>query len=414
MLGPNHRRFSAGLVASALVATGDGLDQDVDLSMRLVFLDDRFMEVYGAQENVLLLGQLCCQAGHEPTLVTIAQGKLSAAAQARGLQTRIVEAPPSMRQFEREAITSGVGQLLAYGRDLARFNFRMAKAIRDTNPDLIVASAVRPTLLLLATRLLVRRPIVLYAQNSIPFGFFAVLAGLISRRIALIGDGARSTFPRWFQRLFARRFVALPSGRDFNWFDRSMASTPRSGPVELITVCSITERKGLHVLVDALQRVNQNGVEARLTVVGSTTGPTSETYRTELEARIDALGLDVEFAGWHDNVLPLLQQSDLFVLASHDEGLPGVLLEAMAVGLACITTRAGSAGELVDQCGAGASVPIGDVEALSTEIERLCRDQDERTRAGEAGYQNVRRHYGLDQFLEHFEAIARPLVRTRR
>ena len=62
----------------------------------LAFFDDRFHEVYGAQENLLLLAELCAAEGHRCQLVTSAEGALSQAARERGLDARVVAAPPQL------------------------------------------------------------------------------------------------------------------------------------------------------------------------------------------------------------------------------------------------------------------------------------------------------------------------------
>ncbi|MEM7342279.1 MAG: glycosyltransferase family 4 protein [Actinomycetota bacterium] len=388
--------------------------------MRLAVVDDRYPELYGAQENVLILSELCLAAGHEPVFVTIAPGRLATEAEARGLETLVVDAPARLRQFERAAIANGPIASLRYGIDLARYNLTLARALRRLDPDLILVAAVRPALLLVFSRMLLGRPIVLYAQNSISFGLFAVVAGWISTRIALIGEGARSTFPGWFQRRVAARFVPLPSGRDFARYDRNdvevheRSETPSDdGPVHLVTICSITERKGIHHLLAVLDDLRSRGVEARLTVVGSTTGSQSQQYDARLRRIVADRDLDVDFAGWLDDVVPVLRQADVFVLASADEGLPGVLLEAMAVGVACVTTRAGSAGELVEGCEAGVAVPIGDTAAFADAVANLVDRPERRTAMANAGYANVRARYSLDAFFERFDAIAAPLVAAR-
>ncbi len=383
--------------------------------MRIAFFDDRFDQVYGAQENVLLLAELARRSGHEPLFLTTEEGPLAAEARRRNLPVDVAPAPESLRRFEGTSFEGGVGALARLVVDLVRYNLALGRVIRDHDIDVVFSAAVRPSALLLGTRIINRGPILLYAQNSIPRGALAVIAGLTSRKIYLIGEGARSTFPGWFQRRFSSRFADLPSGRDIARY----ASTPQrsvsdnSAPLEVVTVSSLTERKGLHLLIDAVARVVQQGRPLRLTVVGGTTGPLSEAYLAELGEQVDRLGVDVEFADWQDDVAPFLAAADVFAIASDNEGLPGVLIEAMASGLPCVTTRAGSAGELIEDAGAGFAVDIGDVDAFAAALLTLADDPQLRLDAGRRGYEFVQSRHSLEAFQRRFDAVLSAVAGSR-
>ncbi len=383
--------------------------------MRIAFFDDRFDQVYGAQENVLLLAELARRSGHDPLFLTTEEGPLASEARRRNLTVDVVPAPPSLRRFEGTSFEGGAGAIARLVVDLVRYNVVLGRVVREHDADVVVSAAVRPTALLLGTRLINRAPIFLYAQNSIPRGSLAVVAGLASRKICLIGDGARSTFPGWFQRRFASRFADLPSGRDIARYAstplRSVSGNP--APVEVVTVSSLTERKGLHLLIDAAAEVVLQGRPLRLTVVGGTTGPLSAAYLAELRDQVDRLGVDVEFADWQDDVAPFLAAADIFAIASDNEGLPGVLIEAMASGLPCVTTRAGSAGDLVEDAGAGYAVDIGDVDALAEALLTLADDPQLRIDAGRRGYHYVQSRHNLEAFQRRFEAVLSAVAGSR-
>lgn len=386
--------------------------------MRVALFDDRFDQVYGAQENVLLMTQLGAEAGHETVFITTAEGVLAEAARERGLRVEVVEAPAALRQFEGTSFDSGPLGIVRMMKDLVRYNIALSRAIRQIDADVVVSAAVRPSASLFGTRLLARRPILLYAQNSIPRGALAVTTGLASRRIGLIGPGASATFPGWFRRRFAGKFVPLPSGRDLARFvppPRDEAEVSASGSrMRVVTVSSITERKGLHVLIASLSLLAERGCEATLTVVGGTTGPVSESYLERLQEQARKAGCDVEFVGWSDDVVPFLAGADVFAMASENEGLPGVLIEAMAMGLPCVTTRAGSAGDVVDEANAGFSTAIGDADALAHALHQLCTDPAGRVAAGQRGRNHVESNLSLRAFQEQFVIVLNTVVGSSR
>lgn len=386
--------------------------------VRLVFFDDRFHETHGAQENLMLLASLCQAAGDEVVFVTTGSGPLASRATERGLSVRIVEAPSQLKLFERTAFSGGPRSLLKLVVGIISYNISLAKALGDCRPDVVVSAAIRPTLLLGASRFRFRSPILLYAQNSIPMGSVAAIAGLMSSRICLISDGARPTFPAWFRSVGKNKFVTISSGRDFDRYDRSGAGphqdrevevgfpdTSNANRVRVVTVSSITRRKRVDRLIEAMKTIHDEGVDVVLTIVGGTVGPDSERYDAELRDLATGADLQIDFVGWQDNVVLFLHDADLFAMASEHEGLPGVLIEAMAVGLPCVTTRAGSAGQLVEDCKSGASVAVNDHKALVNELRRFCLDRDLRDECGAAGYEAVRGRYGLKQFYDNFELV---------
>jgi phosphatidyl-myo-inositol dimannoside synthase len=139
-------------------------------------------------------------------------------------------------------------------------------------------------------------------------------------------------------------------------------------PWRLCFVGSLAQRyKGLDVLLDALGQVRAAGVAVELSVAGE------GRHRAELEAQARAAELTVHFVGQQPagaGVRALLDACDAFVLPSRSEGLPRVLIEAMARGVPCLGTRVGGVPELLD---APDMVVPGDVDALAGAVLALLR-----------------------------------------
>jgi len=133
----------------------------------------------------------------------------------------------------------------------------------------------------------------------------------------------------------------------------------------LVTVCRLVPWKGVDQLVDALAGLPG----ARLVVVGD--GP----LRAELEARARAGGVEgrVLFTGSlsHGQVRAVLRQAQVFVLNSSYEGLPHVVLEAMAEGVPVVATDAGGTGEVVRHGETGLLVRVGEPADLQAAVRRV-------------------------------------------
>jgi len=137
------------------------------------------------------------------------------------------------------------------------------------------------------------------------------------------------------------------------------------------SVALIRPRKGFEVLLDALALLKSEGAPVRLRAVGSF--ETSE-YEIELKRRATQLGLDdvIKWTGFVRDVHSELAHMDLFVLPSlFGEGLPMVILEAMAAGIPVIGTKVEGIPEAISDGVDGLVVPPNNVEALATAVRRF-------------------------------------------
>lgn len=152
--------------------------------------------------------------------------------------------------------------------------------------------------------------------------------------------------------------------------------------------------KGLPLLLEAFAVLAQRDPELHLDLVGD--GP----ERADLEALVAELVLEarVTFHGYHSQAQLQADyaRADLFVLTSFAEGIPVVLMEAMAKGVPVVAPRITGIPELVEDGGSGLLYTPGSKEQLAAAIESLLADPELRNRCAEAGRQTVVRHFNLD------------------
>lgn len=151
--------------------------------------------------------------------------------------------------------------------------------------------------------------------------------------------------------------------------------------------------KGVPLLLEAFAAARARHPEARLTVVGD--GPA----RAALEAQAAALGIAgaTTFTGYRsqEEVAALLEEADMLVLPSFAEGLPVVLMEAMASRIPVIASGVAGVPELVQDGVSGFVVPAGDVETLTVRLEKLLADPELCRRMGEAGRVKVEAEFDI-------------------
>lgn len=151
----------------------------------------------------------------------------------------------------------------------------------------------------------------------------------------------------------------------------------------MIFVGRLAGIKGVPLLLEALLRLQDRHPEAHLTLIGD--GP----ERAALATKAKAIGLSekVTFTGYlgQAEVAEHLNASDLLVLPSFAEGVPVVLMEAMAAHLPVIASRVAGVQELVEDGVSGLTLPPGDVDRLTKALDELLANPDLCTRMGQAG-----------------------------
>ena len=173
----------------------------------------------------------------------------------------------------------------------------------------------------------------------------------------------------------AQRVRRIYNGLDMNRF--GYAETADRAPL-IVSVGRLVEKKGLSELIDACSLLKDRACTFRCLIVGS--GPLEDVLR----AQIARLGLvsEVELAGPRpqDEVMHLVQEAAVFaapciVGADGDrDGLPTVLLEAMALGTPCVSTDVTGIPEILHDGETGLMVPQHDAMALADALERLLAD----------------------------------------
>jgi glycosyltransferase involved in cell wall biosynthesis len=166
---------------------------------------------------------------------------------------------------------------------------------------------------------------------------------------------------------------------------RAELDVPAEAPLlgEVARLCDV---KGQRELIEALAELP----EARLVLVGVDLEQ-GGAYREALERDAERLGVRsrVVFAGRRSDVPRVLDELDVFVLPSWTEGLPVVVLEAMAHGRAVVATAVGGTPEVVADGETGLLVPPRSPRALADALRRVLDDDELRRRLGEAGRRRV-------------------------
>ena len=170
----------------------------------------------------------------------------------------------------------------------------------------------------------------------------------------------------------------------------------------LLSVGRLTRQKGYHSLFRALDLMRKTNDNFFLILAGS--GP----LKHELQAEVEELGLTgkVKFLGYSDNVPALMAAADALVLSSSWEGLPGVVMEAMASELPVVATDVGGTSELVDDGKTGYLVEPANPGDMKEALDKLISlSEEERRTMGKAGREKVKKQFHVEKMTRDYEQL---------
>lgn len=216
---------------------------------------------------------------------------------------------------------------------------------------------------------------------------FEGLTSLMARRALTIAQGDALTQQYSGPERVVVNLLESPVGAGEIWVRES---TALHEPIRLLYVGALLEKKAVHLLVEAVAKLASE-VNITLELVGS--GP------TEVQLRAQALQLGigerVTFVGPVGSDIELMKHyraADVFVMPSSAEGVPRVLLEAMAQSLPVVSTAVGGVPDLIRDGWNGVLVEPNSVGALCTAIRSVVHDQTLRQRLMAHGLETVRLH----------------------
>ena len=203
--------------------------------------------------------------------------------------------------------------------------------------------------------------------------------------VAGISSYGRSQLMRWSTPEDWAKIAVVRCGVDASFLDSDAGDPPDNAT--LCCVARLSPQKGLHILVEAIAKVAPECPDLRVVIVGD--GP----LRASLEQQAATLGVtgNIAFVGTAsgDTVRQHLLDARAFVLPSFAEGLPVVLMEALALRRPVITTWVAGIPELVD-AKVGWLSPAGDVDALADAIRAaLAAPMADLARMGDEGRRRV-------------------------
>lgn len=211
-----------------------------------------------------------------------------------------------------------------------------------------------------------------------------------------------------------RKIVVHRMGVDLGRFTFAPRQARQDGTVRLLSIARLAEKKGLEYGIRAVASVLSGYPRVEYNIAGD--GP----LRDDLAGLIEALGVSdrVRLLGWQrqEEIIELIKEADILLAPSvtssdgDEEGIPVVLMEALAQGLPVLSTWHAGIPELVQDGKSGFLVPERDADALAAKLVHLVERPELWAEMGQAGRKYVEQHYDIDKLNDQLVRLYRRLL----
>ena len=286
--------------------------------------------------------------------------------------------------------------------------FRMVAIIRKTGTDVIIPTKRKDYFLGGLAGKITGTPVILRlgADRRLKWPWQRLTYHTLSSGIIVNAEKIRNTLLETGY-ITSEKIKVIYNGLDTGEIDRlcMQNSIPKPFPVTITGLGRLTWNKGYDFLIRGFaQFVKESGNrDAGLVIIGE---------GAQKEAFIDLareLGVEdrVIFPGFQSNPYPWLAASDIFAVTSTNEGLPNALLEAMYLGNAPISTRAGGADEAIDDGTNGFMLDYGNAEALAAALRKLCQSPDLRRALAEKAREKIIERFSVERMKNEVAGFCR-------
>ncbi|MSU54445.1 MAG: glycosyltransferase family 1 protein [Candidatus Staskawiczbacteria bacterium] len=294
------------------------------------------------------------------------------------------------------------------------FWFKTFLYLRKIHVDIIHSQSVQMGLPCVAANLFLKKPYVVWGQGSdiyLPWKFKKIISAMIFSRasaIVALTLHMKNSIPKKYQ----HNVVIIPFGIDHQAFKGLSQEFARQqlaiAPAEkiILFVGDLKTVKGVEYLIQALPIIKNTIPGVRLMLAGD--GP--ERQALESLAKNNNVEKQAHFMGStsHDKVIEYMAAADMLALSSLSEGLPNVLLEAMACGTPIVTTNVRGIPEIIQDGINGFLVEPKRPEQIAQQVIRLFSDNDLQKRISANNREQAKQYsweIAADKFIELYSGI---------
>lgn len=211
---------------------------------------------------------------------------------------------------------------------------RLNKFIKDINPDIILGFLPEPSYRLLILKPLIKAPVIISDRNDPKIEYHSLKNKIIMKYLYRRADGfvfQTKEAQNYFSKKIQEKSVVIANPIDNKFLNVSYDGIDSK---EFINVGRLNEQKNQMFLLESFKEVIKKYPDHKLLIYG--TGNLKEELNNYIND--NNLNRNIKLCGNVDNIENILRNKKAFILSSKYEGMPNALMEAMAVGMPCIST----------------------------------------------------------------------------
>lgn len=307
---------------------------------------------------------------------------------------------PLPEKVERYYIDAEKNKGSLLSRNIRRIR-AVRKKCRELRPDVLISFMGESNLRAIIATVGLKVKTIISIRNDPNIIYRGILGKFTAKFIFPFADGCvfqTEEAKKWFPKRLQKKSEII-----FNEVDNSFFDAEYSGGSDIVAIGRIEEQKNFPLLIKAFAKISDDFPQNDLFIYGS--GKLCENIKeyilqNEVESRVHMMGIT-------DSVVSVLKNAALFVLSSDYEGLPNVLLEAVAVGVPCVATDCPCGGpRLIIENGVnGVLVPTGDADALANAMAEILSDSDAAKLLGKNAQKSAERFRPENVFMQWDEYV---------
>lgn len=314
----------------------------------------------GAQRVILNLTQSLLKKGYEVTLVT----------------TAVVENEYELPQGAKRVV-SDIGEEEIVSNRITNFKKRFEKLRniwKKEKPDVIVSFIGKNNFMAILTAWGLQIPVVTSVRGEPAEEYYSKGLELLAKTLMGKATGmilqtpdAKAYFPKWIQ----RKAVILDNPLNPEFIGEYYKGEREN---EIVSVGRLDSNKNQKLIIDAFVQIAEEIPKMKLVLYGDG----EEKENLESYVKNSPYKDRIFLPGAVSNVKMRIQKSKLFVLSSNTEGMPNALMEALALGIPCVSTDCPCGGPrmLMEGKENGILVPVGNGEAMAQAMKNILQDQE--------------------------------------
>ncbi len=279
---------------------------------------------------------------------------------------------------------------------------KLRRLYKERKPDVVISFITRTNLCAIMAGIGTGVPVIVSERNDPAVDPRSRSTRLLRRLLYPLASGL--VFQTSYAQNYFGRAIGKKSTVIFNPVSDDVLRVDCDGirQKRIVLVGRLNKQKNIPMLIKAFAKIHQKFPDYHVEIYGE------GEEREPLQNEIHALQMDekIRLMGFTREIIPILAESQVFVLCSDYEGMPNALMEAMCTGCACISTDAPAYGarELVENGVSGLLVEVGNVDQLATALTRLLADEKERQAMAQKA-REVQRRLDTETILNHWIAF---------